>query len=60
MIVHDRTSATLALALDLEPTIRTALEAKIALLTSGEHDLTDIIIVEPGHGKGDVVREAGF
>lgn len=60
IVVHDRASAAAALALDLDPPTRAALEAELALLTSGEHDLTDILLVEPGDDEAAVAREAGF
>jgi hypothetical protein len=61
--VHDRASAALALERNLDPPVKATLEAELALLTSGEHDLTDwtdILVVEPGDGEGEVAREAGF
>lgn len=63
IVVHDRASAAHVLRLGLEPDVRTALEAELALLTSGEHDLTDctdILLVEPGDTEADIAREAGF
>lgn len=63
IIVQDRASAALALARPLEAPVRAALEAELALLTGGEHDLTDytaVLVVEPGDGEPDVAREAGL
>lgn len=63
IVITDRASAARALAGDLDPPLRAALEAELALLTAGEHDLTDwtdILLVQPGDGEGDVAREAGF
>ncbi|WBH15286.1 hypothetical protein [Sphingomonas radiodurans] len=61
--IYDRPSAERALACTLDPPIRAALEAELALLTSGEHDLTDwtdIIVVQLGDTEEEIVREAGF
>ena len=63
IVIHDRASAARALALPLPLPMRAALLAEIALLTSGEHDLTDwtdILLVEPGDDEAAVEREAGF
>ena len=63
ILIHDRASAARALAVDLDPPIRAALQKELALLTSGPFDLTDhtdILLVQPGDGEGDVAREAGF
>lgn len=63
ILIHDRASAARALAADLDPPIRAALEAELALLTAGEHDLTDwtdILLVQPGDTEAAVAREAGF
>lgn len=63
IVIHDRTSAVAALARELPPDVRAALEAELALLTAGEHDLTDwtdILIVEPGDTEGVIARDAGF
>jgi hypothetical protein len=63
ILIHDRPSAARALASTLDPPMRAALEAELALLTSGEHDLTDwtdIIVVQPGDTEEEIVREAGF
>lgn len=62
-IIHDRPSAARALASTLDPPMRAALEAELALLTSGEHDLTDwtdIIVVQRGDTEEAIQREAGF
>ncbi len=61
--IYDRDSAALALARELEPRLRAALEAELALLTSEEHDLTDhtdIHLIEPGDAETDIWRETGF
>lgn len=63
ILIHDRASAARALAADLDPPVRAALEAELALLTAGEHDLTDwtdILVVQPGDTEEAVAREAGF
>lgn len=63
ILIHDRASAALALARDLDPPVRAALAAELALLTAGEHDLTDhtdILVVEPGDGEAEIARETGF
>ena len=55
IVIYDRATAAIALARDLDPPTRAALEAELALLTSGEHDLTewtDIVVVEPGDTGG--------
>ncbi|WP_375381520.1 hypothetical protein [uncultured Sphingomonas sp.] len=62
ILIHDRASAARALEHDLEPHIRAALERELALLTSGPFELTDhtdILLVQPGDGEGDIEREAG-
>ena len=63
ILILDRPSAARALKRQLDQAVRAALEAEIALLTSGEHDLTDhtaILVVEPGDTEADVAREAGL
>ena len=63
ILIHDRASAARALAADLDPPMRAALEAELVLLTAGEHDLTDwtdIILVEPSDKEEAVAREVGF
>lgn len=63
ILIHDRESAARALAADLDPPMRAALAAELALLTSGDHDLTDwtdILAVQAGDGEDAVAREAGF
>lgn len=63
ILIHDRASAARALAMPLPPPMRAALVAEIALLTGGDHDLTDwtdILLVEPGDDESAVEREAGF
>jgi hypothetical protein len=63
ILIHDRASAARALALPLPPPMLAALVAEIALLTSGEHDLTDwtdILLVEPGDDEAAVAAAAGF
>lgn len=63
ILILDRASAAAALARDLDVPVRAALEAELALLTSGEHDLTDctdILLVEPGDTEEAIAREAGF
>lgn len=63
ILIHDRPSAARAMASDLEPPMRAALAAELALLTGGEHDLTDwtdIIVVQPGDTELAIAREAGF
>lgn len=63
ILIHDRASAARALSLPLATLMRAALVAEIALLTSGEHDLTDwtdILLVEPSDTEDYIAREAGF
>lgn len=63
ILIHDRASAARALDRDLDCHVRVAVEAELALLTSGEHDLTDwtdILVVEPGDTDANIRREAGF
>ena len=63
ILIHDKASAARALAADLDPPMRAALERELTLLTAGEHDLTDwtdIIAVEPGDTEEAVAREVGF
>lgn len=63
IVIYDRASAAAALARNLDAPARAALQAELALLTSGEHDLTDwtdILLVQPGDTEADIGREAGF
>jgi len=63
IVVHDRASAARALALPLPPPLRAALLAEVALMTRGEHDLTDdtdLLLVEPGDTESEVALEVGF
>jgi len=62
-LIYDRPSAAAALAQALKPSLRVALEAELALLTAGEHDLTawtDILVVEAGDTEAMISRGAGF
>lgn len=61
--IWNRASAAAALAGNLDAPARAALLAELALLTSGDHDLTDctdILLIQPGDTEADIVREAGF
>lgn len=63
ILISDPASAAEAIARDLDPPVRAALEAELALLTAGEHDLTDhtqILVVEPHDTVADVASEAGL
>ena len=63
ILIHDSATAAHALAADLDPRMRAALVAELALLTAGEHDLTDwtdIVVVQPGDTEDHIGREAGF
>lgn len=63
IVIYDRASSAAALARDLDAPARAALEAELALLTSGDHDLTDwtdILLIQPGDTEADIEREAGF
>lgn len=63
IIIYDHHTAARALALPLDAPPRAALMAEIALLTSGEHDLTNhtaVLVVQPGDTTADVAREAGL
>lgn len=63
ILIYDRASAAAVPARNLDPPIRAALEAELALLTAGEHDLTDwtdIALIQPGDSEADIVREVGF
>lgn len=63
IIIHDRATAVRALSEPLDPPIRSALEREIALLTSGEHDLTRdtaILVVQPGDTAANIARETGL
>lgn len=63
ILIHDRASAVAVSARTLDPPTRAALEAELALLTAGEHDLTDwtdIALVQPGDSESDIRREVGF
>ena len=63
IIMHDRISAARALASNLDPPMRAALVAELALLTASEHDLTDwtdIALIQPGDSEDDIGREVGF
>jgi hypothetical protein len=62
-VIHDSASAAHALSCSLDPPLRAALEAEIALLTAGEHDLTeltDILLVTDKDTESDIGREVGF
>lgn len=63
IVIYHRASAAVALARDLDAPARAALEAELALLTRGEHDLadwTDILLIQPGDTEAYIGREAGF
>lgn len=63
IIIHDRLSAARALRSNLDPPIRAALEAELALLTAGDQDLTDwtdIALIQSGDIEADIEREVGF
>lgn len=63
ILIFDRASAAAVSARNLDPPMRAALEAELALLTAGEHDLTDwtdIALVQPGDTEADIRREVGF
>ncbi len=63
ILIFDRASAAAVSARKLDPPMRAALEAELALLTAGEHDLTDwtdIALVQLGDTEADIRREVGF
>lgn len=63
ILIHNAATAASVLAKPLYPPMRAALVAELALLTSGEHDLTDwtdILLIEPGDTELTIAREAGF
>jgi hypothetical protein len=63
ILIYDRASASAVSARNLDPPMRAALEAELALLTAGEHDLTDwtdIALIQPGDSEDDIGREVGF
>lgn len=63
ILIHDRASAAAVSARNLDPPMRAALEAELALLTAGEHDLTDwtdIALIQPGESEDDIGRAVGF
>jgi hypothetical protein len=62
-VIYDGVSAAHALGCSLDPPMRAALEAEIALLTACEHDLTDwtdIALIQPGDSEDDIGQEVGF
>lgn len=62
-VIYDSASAAHALSCSLDPPLRAALEAEIALLTASEHDLTEwteIALIQPGESEADIEREVGF
>jgi hypothetical protein len=63
ILIFDGASAAAASARKLDPPLRAALEAELALLTAGEHDLTDctdIALIQPDDSEADIGREVGF
>jgi hypothetical protein len=63
ILIFDRASAAAVSASNLDPLMRAVLEAELALLTAGEHDLTDwtdIALIQPGNSEADIGREVGF
>lgn len=63
ILIFDRASAAAVSASNLDPLMRAVLEAELALLTAGEHDLTDwtdIALIQPRDSEADIGREVGF
>jgi len=61
--IHDRVAMARVLTLDLDPQLRRLLERRFASLVTPWGDLTDWtewIIVQPGDGEDDIIREVGF
>jgi hypothetical protein len=62
-IIYDRMSATRVLEGNLDPPMRAAVETELALLTAGDHDLTeltDILLLTGKESEADIGREVGF
>jgi hypothetical protein len=63
ILIFDRPSSAAVSARNLDPPMRAALKAELALLKAGEHDLTDwtdIALIQPGDSEADIGREVGF
>jgi hypothetical protein len=61
--IYDRAAMARVLTLDLDPRLRRLLERRFASLVTIDGDLTDwteFLIVQPGDGEADIVREVGF
>jgi hypothetical protein len=61
--IYDRVAMAHVMARDLDPRLRALLEQRFASLVSPDGDLTDWtewLILEPGDGEIDIVREIGF
>lgn len=63
ILIFDRASAAAVSARNLAPPMRAALEAELALLMAGEHDLTDwtdLALIQPGDSEDNIRWEVGF
>lgn len=61
--IYDRAAMARVLTLDLNPQLRVLLERRFASLVTIDGDLTDwteFLVVQPGDGEADIVREVGF
>jgi hypothetical protein len=60
---HDRDSTVRALALDLDPHLKSLLRLRLKTLSTGEFDLTaqtEFLVVEAGDREEDIIRNVGF
>ncbi|WP_375287067.1 hypothetical protein [Sphingomonas sp.] len=61
--IYDRASMARVLTLELDSQLHRILERRFASLVTSDGDLTDwteFLVVEPGDGEDDIVREVGF
>ena len=57
---YDRATMAHALMLDLEPTLKALLRARIKGLSPNLLDYTEYLVVEPGDSEAEIVRHVGF
>ena len=57
---YDRATMAHALTLDLEPTLKALLHARIEGLKPDLIDYTEYLVIEPGDAEEDIMRHVGF
>lgn len=57
---YDRATMAHALTLDLDPTLKALLRARIKGFSPDLIDYTEYLVVEPGDTEEDIVRHVGF